>query len=171
MIVALYLGFFFSSDCRACFHISCFHDKSCPKCARLQKRKKLQEDINLWILLHVPHCILKLCKSCQSSWTVQLLTCIICCNFVKRKWIYFSYCLMLYIAFPLSNKHCNVNVRRANHYYVHILNGYRESGLIWVPENVWKHTAGIWTLKLICTYYSYSLTIQNATTSQIMERI
>ncbi|XP_073702409.1 protein associated with UVRAG as autophagy enhancer [Garra rufa] len=34
-------------DCRACFHISCFRDESCPKCARLQKRKKLQEDINL----------------------------------------------------------------------------------------------------------------------------
>ncbi|KAK9969283.1 hypothetical protein ABG768_027474 [Culter alburnus] len=34
-------------DCRACFHISCFRDESCPKCARLQKRKKLQEDITL----------------------------------------------------------------------------------------------------------------------------
>ncbi|XP_050974403.1 protein associated with UVRAG as autophagy enhancer isoform X2 [Labeo rohita] len=34
-------------DCRACFHISCFRDESCPKCARLQKRKKLQEDIDL----------------------------------------------------------------------------------------------------------------------------
>ncbi|KAF4109101.1 protein associated with UVRAG as autophagy enhancer isoform X2 [Onychostoma macrolepis] len=34
-------------DCRACFHISCFRDETCPKCARLQKRKKLQEDINL----------------------------------------------------------------------------------------------------------------------------
>ncbi|KAK2905029.1 hypothetical protein QQF64_033238 [Cirrhinus molitorella] len=34
-------------DCRACFHISCFRDESCPKCARLQKRKKLQEDMNL----------------------------------------------------------------------------------------------------------------------------
>ncbi|XP_052420406.1 protein associated with UVRAG as autophagy enhancer isoform X2 [Carassius gibelio] len=34
-------------DCRACFHISCFRDESCPKCARLQKRKTLQEDINL----------------------------------------------------------------------------------------------------------------------------
>ncbi|XP_051564302.1 protein associated with UVRAG as autophagy enhancer isoform X3 [Myxocyprinus asiaticus] len=33
-------------DCRACFHISCFHDEACPKCARLQKRKKLQEAIN-----------------------------------------------------------------------------------------------------------------------------
>ncbi|TRY59234.1 hypothetical protein DNTS_014620 [Danionella cerebrum] len=32
-------------DCRACFHISCFHqDESCPKCARLQKRKKLLEE-------------------------------------------------------------------------------------------------------------------------------
>ncbi|XP_043105219.1 protein associated with UVRAG as autophagy enhancer isoform X2 [Puntigrus tetrazona] len=34
-------------DCRACFHISCFRDESCPKCARLQKRKKLQEDAAL----------------------------------------------------------------------------------------------------------------------------
>ncbi|KAK7154111.1 hypothetical protein R3I94_007471 [Phoxinus phoxinus] len=34
-------------DCRACFHISCFRDESCPKCARLQKRKKLQEEISL----------------------------------------------------------------------------------------------------------------------------
>uniref|UniRef100_A0A671S307 Rubicon Homology domain-containing protein n=1 Tax=Sinocyclocheilus anshuiensis TaxID=1608454 RepID=A0A671S307_9TELE len=34
-------------DCRACFHISCFRDESCPKCARLQKRNKLQEDIKL----------------------------------------------------------------------------------------------------------------------------
>ncbi|XP_051997783.1 protein associated with UVRAG as autophagy enhancer [Xyrauchen texanus] len=33
-------------DCRACFHISCFHDEACPKCARLQKRKKIQEAIN-----------------------------------------------------------------------------------------------------------------------------
>ncbi|KAA0715775.1 Protein RUBCNL-like [Triplophysa tibetana] len=31
-------------DCRACFHISCFRDEACPKCARLQKRKKLQQD-------------------------------------------------------------------------------------------------------------------------------
>ncbi|XP_056321856.1 protein associated with UVRAG as autophagy enhancer [Danio aesculapii] len=34
-------------DCRACFHISCFRDESCPKCARLQKRKKLQEDMSV----------------------------------------------------------------------------------------------------------------------------
>lgn len=34
-------------DCRACFHISCFRDESCPKCARLQKRKKLQEDFSV----------------------------------------------------------------------------------------------------------------------------
>ncbi|CAM4603807.1 unnamed protein product [Leuciscus chuanchicus] len=34
-------------DCRACFHISCFRDESCPKCARLQKRKKIQERISL----------------------------------------------------------------------------------------------------------------------------
>ncbi|XP_039511757.1 protein associated with UVRAG as autophagy enhancer isoform X2 [Pimephales promelas] len=34
-------------DCRACFHISCVRDESCPKCARLQKRKKIQEEISL----------------------------------------------------------------------------------------------------------------------------
>lgn len=34
-------------DCRACFHISCFRDESCPKCARLQKRKKIKEEISL----------------------------------------------------------------------------------------------------------------------------
>ncbi|XP_077071376.1 protein associated with UVRAG as autophagy enhancer [Siphateles boraxobius] len=34
-------------DCRACFHISCVRDEPCPKCARLQKRKKIQEEISL----------------------------------------------------------------------------------------------------------------------------
>nr|XP_055072468.1 protein associated with UVRAG as autophagy enhancer isoform X1 [Misgurnus anguillicaudatus] len=32
-------------DCRTCFHMSCFRDEVCPKCARLQKRKTLQEAI------------------------------------------------------------------------------------------------------------------------------
>lgn len=97
--------------CRACFHKHCFVEKKCPKCARIQSRKKRLEGStksDIWLII------------LYGSATLPLPQCHIkhCCTWNVKEFLY-SYT-------PLSVYQNNIFITKIREFKLTLLN-------IWIP--------------------------------------